>query len=473
MMPNLKHRPIRLATSVLLISSLLTGCIAVGPDYETPARSEFDLERIDQIETGIRSADWWNNFDDALLTELIVATLENNYSLDAAKANVTAAYAVLKDVENDDQITSNLSAFYTKQDQQTFGFSDSRTKTKGAQGGLNLGFNLDLFGKIQRATESAMADAEAESFALLDLQVSLTAEAAKTYAAYLNSLMRISVAERNIDTLEQTREIVQAKVDEGFSPEFDLVRIDAELYGVKASVPALRGENERARQALIAITGGSFDLQADLQNTDRDINATYPDIEQAIAIGDPAELLSRRADLHTVERRVAAASARIGVRTADLYPDIQLNGFLGFVTNSSLTIDEDAKAWSITPTLTWTGFDQRSVRAQIKVANAEEEIALANFRSSVQQALYEAQVSISDYAQSTEQRRLLELQFEASTRALDIANQQYEEGVIDLLGLLDVRRTQLASEDSLVQAKSGMFVAMIDIYQAFGGGVSL
>jgi outer membrane protein, multidrug efflux system len=199
--------------------------------------------------------------------------------------------------------------------------------------------------------------------------------------------------------------------------------------------------------------------------------ATYA---KALPIGDPAELLRRRPDVRAAERQLAAATARVGVATADLFPRVNITGFVGFLSGDvgrlfGTASGNNARAWSITPTLSWAAFDIGSVQARLRASEAQSDAAAANYEKVVLTALEDAENSFVAYSAQQAQLKSLTEQAQASRRAASLADTQYREGVADFLTLLDAQRTQLDAEDSVAQAQAAVNVSVVAIYKALGG----
>ena len=199
--------------------------------------------------------------------------------------------------------------------------------------------------------------------------------------------------------------------------------------------------------------------------------ATYA---KALPIGDSTELLRRRPDVRAAERQLAAATARVGVATADLFPRVNVTGFVGFLSGDvgrlfGTTPGGDARAWSVTPTVTWAAFDIGSVRARLRASEAQSDAAAANYEKIVLTALEDTENSLLTYSAQQAQLKDLAEQAAASRRAAELAATQYREGVADFLVLLDAQRTQLDAEDSVAQAETAVNVAVVAIYKALGG----
>jgi multidrug efflux system outer membrane protein len=244
------------------------------------------------------------------------------------------------------------------------------------------------------------------------------------------------------------------------------VRADARLAAVEATVPQLQAEQVRARNRIATLLGQRPDqLAVDLSP------AQLPAIAKALPIGDPAQLLRRRPDIRSAERRLAAATAQIGVATADLFPRVSLSGFLGFTAARGSQIGSSAaNAWGLGPSITWAAFDLGSVRAQIRAADADAEGALASYEQDVLLALEESENAFSDYAKRQQRLQALMRQSDSSRAAAALASIQYREGTADYLVLLDAERERLSAEDAQAQGETELYRGIVAIYKALGGG---
>jgi len=248
--------------------------------------------------------------------------------------------------------------------------------------------------------------------------------------------------------------------------ELDVLRSDARLAATEATLPQLQAQQVRARNRIATLLGQRPDaLSVDLSPR------PLPAIAKALPIGDPSELLRRRPDIRAAERELAAATAQVGVATADLFPRVSLSGFLGFTAGRGSQLGSSAaRAWGVAPTISWAAFDLGSVRARLRGAEADADGALASYEQQVLLALEESENAFSDYGKR--QQRLLSLvrQSEASRAAAAQAALQYREGSADFLVLLDAERERLAAEDSQAQAEVELYQGIVAIYKALGGG---
>ncbi|WP_046787678.1 efflux transporter outer membrane subunit [Pseudomonas putida] len=451
-----------------LLALALVAC-AVGPDYKAPNTEPARLASDVQAKAFDRSrfeSVWWKQFDDPVLNQLVQASLDGNRDLRVAFARLKSARAIRDDAANDQLpvVTSRASSEIGKG--QVPGQTDQRVNSERYDLGLDMAWELDLFGRIQRQIEASDAQAAAAQADLQQLQVSLIAELVDAYGQLRGAQLREKIAVANLKTQQESRSITVTLRDAGVGNELDVVRADARLAGVEATVPQLQAEQARARHRIATLLG----QRPDALNVDLSPKA-LPAIAKALPVGDPGELLRRRPDIRSAERQLAAATANVGVATADLFPRVSLSGFLGFTAARGSQIGSSAaNAWGLGPSITWAAFDLGSVRARLRGAKADAEGALANYEQQVLLALEESANAFSDYDKT--QQRLLSLmrQSEASRKAADLASVRYREGTVDYLVLLDAERERLSAEDAQAQGEVDLYRGIVSIYKALGGG---
>lgn len=450
-----------------LLVLALAAC-AVGPDYKAPetapaqvasaAQGHYDRSRQETI--------WWQQFDDPTLNQLVAKSLSDNRELRVAFARLKAARAIRDDVSNDAMpvVTSRASSDLGKGQQP--GITERRVNSERYDLGLDMAWEVDLFGRIQRELEASEADQDVAEANLYQLQVTLTAEVVDAYGQLRGAQLREGIARENLKNQQESRGVTEQLRDAGVGNELDVVRADARLAAVEASVPQLQAEQVRQRNRIATLLGERPEsLSVDLSP------AKLPAIAKALPIGDPTQVLRQRPDIRSAERQLASTTARIGVATADLFPRVSLSGFLGFTAGRGSQIGSSAaRAWSLGPSISWAAFDLGSVRARIRGADADAEGALANYEQQVLLALEESENAFSDY--DKRQQRLVSLirQSEASRAAANLASIQYREGTADFLVLLDAERERLAAEDSQAQAEIDLYHGIVAIYKALGGG---
>lgn len=452
-----------------LLALALAAC-AVGPDYKTPDTEPARLDNSNMQATALDRSRfeslWWKQFDDPVLNQLVQASLQGNRDLRVAFARFKSARAIRDDAANDQLpvVTSRASSEIGKG--QIPGQTDQRVNSERYDLGLDMAWELDLFGRIQRQIEASEAQAAAAQADLQQLQVSLIAELVDAYGQLRGAQLRESIAQANLKTQQQSRTITVTLRDAGVGNELDVVRADARLAGVQATIPQLQAEQARARHRIATLLGQRPEaLSVDLSPK------ALPAIAKALPVGDPGELLRRRPDVRSAERQLAAATANVGVATADLFPRVSLSGFLGFTAARGSQIGASAaNAWALGPSITWAAFDLGSVRARLRGAKADAEGALANYEQQVLLALEESANVFSDYDKTQQRLMSLMRQSEASRKAADLASVRYREGTVDYLVLLDAERERLSAEDAQAQGEVELYRGIVAIYKALGGG---
>jgi len=458
-------------TLKLFLPSLLVVALAactVGPDYKTPDTAPATIVSIQSghYEQSRFEKVWWQQFDDPTLNQLVSKSLEGNRDLRVAFARWKAARAIRDDVGNDNLpvVTSRVSSQQGKG--QVPGQTESRVNQERYDLGLDMAWEVDLFGRIQRQLESSDAREDAAAADVYQLRVTMIAEVVDAYGQLRGAQLREKIALANLKNQQDSRSVTVSLRDAGVGNELDVVRADARLAAVEATVPQLQAEQVRQKNRIATLLGERPNtLSVSLSP------AELPAIAKALPIGDPAELLRRRPDVLAAERRLASSTADIGVATADLFPRVSLSGFLGFTAGRGSQIGSSAaRAWSLGPSITWAAFDLGSVRARIRGADANAEGALATYEQQVLLALEESENAFSDYGKR--QQRLLSLikQSESSRAAAALAAIQYKEGTVDYLVLLDAQRERLNAEDAQALGETDQYRGIVAIYKALGGG---
>ena len=454
-----------------VLAALAVASCAVGPNYKAPRVTPAVVQNAQssQFVTQSPEALWWQEFGDTELDGLVRRALAANLDLRSAYDQVRAARAVFVERKLDYAPHVQLDASYTHFDEQQPGFGPTRFNAQSDSLGFDAAWEIDLFGHVRRSVEAARADLGAEQANYQDAQVTVAAEVARNYFELRGAQKRLSVAQENLSTEHQTLDLTRLLDETGRGSELDLQRSLARLKATEATIPPLEAAEKQAGYRLAVLLGerpGALD-----QELKPAVVATYA---KALPIGDPAELLRRRPDVRAAERQLAAATARVGVATADLFPRVNVAGFVGFLSGDvgrlfGTTADNNAKAWSITPTVSWAAFDIGSVRARLHASEAQSDAAAANYEKVVLLALEDTENSFVAYSTQQTQLKSLNEQAQASRRAAELADTQYREGVADFLVLLDAQRTQLDAEDSVAQAETAVNVSVVAIYKALGG----
>jgi multidrug efflux system outer membrane protein len=457
-------------SAIVLTALLLTAC-AVGPTYRAPQTPPPNLRNAasSQFVAQNPEAAWWQEFSDPELNNLIQRALSANLDLRMAIDRVHAARAVFTGTQYDYAPHVPLSAGYAHSDEQQPGFGLARIDAESDSLGFDATWELDLFGHVRRSVEAARADLGVEQANLRDAEVTVAAEVARNYFELRGAQTRLAVARQNVASESQTLQLTELRDDAGRGTELDVQRSRARLRAIEASIPPLEAAEKQADYrlaVLLAVRPGNLDTEL--------VAVPVPTYSKALPIGDLAQLLRPRPDVRAAERQLAAATARVGIATADLFPRVSVSGFVGFVSGDlgrlfSTADGTDARAWSIAPTVSWPAFDLGSVRARLHASEAEADSAAANYEQVVLTALEDTENSFVAFSKRQTQLKSLVEQAAASRRAAELAQTQYREGVADFLILLDAQRTQLDAEDSVAQAETAVNLAVVGIYKALGG----
>lgn len=456
--------------SIPSMALLLAAC-AVGPDYRTPPTQAVVITNAaaPRFVTRDPEADWWHEFGDAELDRLVHRALTANLDLRGAADRVRAARAVFVEHRLDYAPHVRVEGAYDRSKEQVPGFGPERIDARSDSIGFDAAWELDLFGRVRRSVEAARADLGAEQASLRDVEVTVAAEVARNYFELRGVQRRLSVARDNLKSEQQSLDLTQLREEAGRGSDLDVARSRARLKAIEATIPMLEASEKQADYRLAVLVGerpGALDAELGA--------VAVPTYARELPIGDPTALLRNRPDVRAAERQLAAATARVGVATADLFPRVSVGGFVGFLSGDvgrlfSSSAGNDARAWSVAPTVSWAALDLGSVHARLVASRAQADGAEANYERAVLTALEDTENSFVAYGKRQVQLKSLSEQVDASRRAAEFAELQFREGTADFLVLLDAQRTQLEAEDALAQSETAVNVAVVAIYKALGG----
>jgi NodT family efflux transporter outer membrane factor (OMF) lipoprotein len=454
------------------------GC-AVGPDYHRPNGSAPPQwgETLNGGETnGAASvAGWWKNFDDAELNSLIDRAVQSNLDLKIAAARVREARAQYRIVSADQWPSVGTSGSYTRdRESKHQPILGSLPLPPGVpfennvyQAGFDAAWELDVFGGTRRAEEAAKAEVAAAEYGRRGTLVTLLAEVARNYVEARGYQRQLAITRENITSQEQGLALTQDRFAHGLVSDLDVQQATTLLAITRAGVPTL----ERAAQASIHRLGVLLGQPPGALLTEMSAAAPIPAAPPEVPVGLPSELLLRRPDVRMAERQLAAATAQIGVATADLFPKFSLTGAAGFESVSAGDwFSGGSKFWSLGPTVQWNIFDAGRIRANIKVRNAWQEEALGNYERTVLASFEDVENALVNYAKEQVRRRSLEDAVKSSRESLNLANQLYGNGLANFINVLDAERSLYQAQDQLVQSEYSVSLDLIALYKALGGG---
>jgi multidrug efflux system outer membrane protein len=457
-------------TAVLLFTVLLAAGCAVGPHYKAPQTAAATFHDADPQLVAEQPFDprWWNQFDDPVIDSLIKKSLAANTSIRVARARLAESRAIFDERKLDRYPIVPAEASYTYSKEQIPGFFNSPATINTFRSGFDAYWEVDVFGRVRHEVAAARSDNQAIEADLHDLEISVVAELARNYFELRGAQWRLVVAERSLKNQQETLRLTQLRRDAGVGEEQDVASAAARVAATDSTIPLLEFETKRAQYRLAVLTGTRpGELSADLSPRE------YAPIDKALPIGNAADLLRRRPDVRAAERRLSAAVERQGVSVAQLFPQVSISAFVGFLAGrGSLFFTTQSFATTASPSVTWSAFDLGRARARVRASGAFADEALASYDDTVLRALEETESSFSNY--HAQQARLIKLNNQAreSRRAAEIARLRYSEGVIEFLQLLDAERTQLQAEDAVAESEQDVYVAVIALYKALGGVLS-
>lgn len=457
------------------LSALLAGC-AVGPDFRAPelpaAGAQFARAEPSVVpqqaspETGFDAA-FWRQFQDAQLTQLVEQALRANQELRGALARLDAAQALLRESRLDQLPTLTVSGQALQQRRSESQAPSGPRSQRSYSAGINASWELDLFGRVRRSIEAGSADLRASAADLAALQVAVAAQVAASYADLRGWQQRLHLAEANAANQQDTLRLVQLRLAHGSGTEFDLARAQAQLETTRSRIPALQARIAVAQHRLAVLTGQVPEaLIAAL-----DAPAALPQLPETIAPGTPAELLRRRPDVAAAEARLHAASARVGVATAELFPRLSLGGLLGSsALGAGALFEAGSASHSVFLGVDWSFLDVGRVRARIAASEAGAQAALAHYQQSVLLALEDTENALVGLARTRTEDAHLAQAAEQRARAEQLAQRRYRLGSVGLYEVLDAQRDLYAAQDAAADSRARGLRAAVALYQALAGG---
>jgi outer membrane protein, multidrug efflux system len=463
----------RLMTA-LLLGAVLTGC-EVGRNYhqpETPVDSHFTGAQQPGLTENDAVEKYWTGFGNDVLDSLITDAIAHNNDLAAAEANLRAPRAARRLAGFDLFPTVTLAGGYTHNldaQQELPGVDQHDREFDTADAGFQGLWELDLFGRVRRNVEAARADVGVAQATLQDARVSVIAEVARDYFVLRGLQDQLALTGRNADSQYASLKLTRVRLEAGRGNELDTSRAEAQWQTTLASIPTLEASIATTVYRLSVLTG----RQPAALST-RLAPQPIPALPPLNSIGTPEQLLRRRPDIRLAERRLAGATARIGVAAGDLFPKVTLIGSIGYLAPTFGEFGQsDARFFSAGPSVTWAAFDLGRVRARIGSAEAQTDAALANYQAAVLNALEDTEGALVSYGRSQVRRDALQLAATASDKASDLARRRFEGGLIDFLEVLDAERTALSADLLLSQSRTDAATSLVAVYKALGAGWSV
>jgi NodT family efflux transporter outer membrane factor (OMF) lipoprotein len=453
--------------------TLIAGC-AVGPDYQPPKTNmPTNWASLSDGETNgsVNLAAWWKNFSDTNLDVLMTMAVQSNLTLRVAEARVLEARAQRGVVAADlwPSVGSSLSYSRNRWGQNTFPPLPPGTDLDYNlySAGFDAAWELDVFGGTRRAVEAANAEIGAAEFGQRDVLVSLLAEVARNYISARGFQQRLVITHENIQAQRDVLNLTSNLFEHGLSSDVDVQQSTALLTSTEAQVPSLETGFQESVHHLAVLLGQTPGVLVNEMAVEKPIPLSPP----IVPAGLPSDLLQRRPDVQRAERELAAATAHIGVATADYFPKFSLTGTAGLESiSASDWFTYGSRFWNAGPTVQWELFEAGRIRANVRVQDARQEQALDTYQQTVLTALEDVENALTAYAKEQIRRTTLSQSVEANRQALELSTQLYKSGLQDFIHVLDSERSLYTSEDDLVQSDQTVSLNLVQLYKALGGG---
>jgi len=446
------------------------GCLSVGPDYQRPETAVPEAWQGTAGESDDTMAEWWAVFGDPALEDLVADVRAENRDLAAAVARMEGYAASLGMARADFFPTAAVQggADYDRQSERVHTPPDYAAADNPGwltQAGFSMSWELDLWGKVRRSVEAARGQLEASEEDVRNVLVMLQAETAAAYIRLRTLQQQLEYAQRNIELQQETLKVVKGRFEAGLTGEVDVRQAEMNLAATTAQVPTLKAGIEQALNGLCGLTGrlpGGLDALRE--------PAPVPAADTLPGLL-PADLLRRRPDIRSAERRLAAQTAKIGVAQADYYPQLALNGTFALAATDAGEFGKKASQdYSIGPSLTWAIFTAGKVRNHVRAEEAAARAALADYEQTVLAAYGECEDALAALANEGERLAALRDAVTAAQQTADLVNELYRTGLTDFQGVLDTQRQLAQYQDALAQSLGQSAADLVAAYKAFGGG---
>lgn len=462
-----------LSASLVIIFLAVAGCMALGPNYERPdAGTEIPENFLVAESRGTRqyanNNRWWQEFKDPRLNQVVANVVVNNPDIHKAAASVMEARSIVGRTRADQYPSLDINANASRQQQsiiEPFSGDNVSVKTDSFSMTLPASFEIDLWGRLSRATEAARADLLAAEENRRTIVQSLVAESVTRYFNIQSLKEQLRITRQLTETYEKNLELVEARYRRGLTSILAVRQARRSLAQSEAEIPSLVQAIGKSRQAL-AVLQGNYPRPAD-QSTQ---TAAF-ELPPPIPTGLPSELLNRRPDIRSAEASLEAACARIGAAMANRFPQISLTGSLGYTSDELHSLfDPQSELWKIATGIFQPLFDAGKRKSTQKSAEAVYQRQLAAYAKTLLDAFAEVEGALLTRQQQIDRRsRLIAFSNEAAA-TLETALDRYQRGLSDYLNVLDARQASFQAELSLVKTQYTIYTNRVALYRALGGG---
>lgn len=475
-------------TILLGLVMALTGC-AAGPGYRPPKSdvpSQFAASAVGHTSTGnsqptatnVDLAAWWKSLNDPELDSLVERAIKSNLDLEIALTrlqqartyeSVVLGYA-LPEVDASAAAGRGTGSDLTKgRAEQALTSADDTSGLQhiNAIGGFDAVWELDIFGKYRREIEAARDDMQAAAAARNVVLTSVVADVVRAYVDLRGFQTQVGILRKASDVLRESLRIVTIRYQRGITNELDVALATRELDTFQAQIVPLEAQVSAAQYALAVLVGDYPEaIVQELATPD-----LIPSMPGPAAPGVPVALLKRRPDVQQAERNLAAATARIGVATAGLFPQVALVGSIGEQAQGWGTIPNISKhIWSFGPAAIWPLLDFGALDALVDIAHLEAHAELVSYRRTILGAVQEVDTALEAYTAQQDRLQNLGDAMIAGQRAVDLATERYNRGLTDFLNVVDAERQLYDLQEEYAAAQVAQGEQFVRLYKSLGGG---
>jgi multidrug efflux system outer membrane protein len=472
-------KPVVHTAVAVAVAALLSACGTVGHDFVAPQGVDTPAYRhaaaAPQDQAARLPADWWTVFGDTTLTQLEQRALHDNPNVRAAAERLVQAQAQLGVTRASQLPTVGVKA----------GIANSRTSAESAMGatfghksikgnefsvGANFSYEIDLWGRVRRAVEAADAQALAAQDDRDGVMLMLSGQVATTYWQLRGLDAELVILNNALATRRESQQLIEARFNAGLSNELDVSRTRIERANAEADIQEIQRQRNTLEHALAVLVGAS-PSQPVLPPAASDVATALPQ-PPAIPVGLPASLLGQRPDLAASVAALKASNAQVGVAEGAFYPSVSLTGSFGYASETLSNLTKgSAREFSFGPlALSLPVFEGGRNRANLNLAKARYDEAVANHEARLLTALREVEDALSDVQQRQQQGDVQVQAQQAAARAVLVAQARFDRGVSTYLDVTDAQRSALAADRAAAQIRTQRLLAAVSVARALGGG---
>lgn len=455
---------------LLTLMLLCFGC-TVGPEYKKPVASVpgtyrgLDPEHAAETEPlSLGDKKWWDVFQDEQLRSLIRTALQQNFDLRIAASRILAAQALVGVTRADQFPTVAAGAAITDARQARSKFIPA---FEGSTGELNLlgAWQLDFWGKYRRATEAARANLLASEAARQEVKVTLVSDVSRAYFQLRALDLELEISRRTLTSRQESLRLTSLLADRGSTSMLDVRQAEQLVFTAAAEIPSLQQQIEQQENFISILLGKNPD------DVPRGLKLTEQVRPPEVPAGLTSALLERRPDIREAEQQLIAANAEIGVARAAYFPQISLSGSGGFQTAALTNLfSGPAGTWNFGASLSQPIFTAGKIRSNVRLAEAQQQTALLFYQQTIQSAFRGVSDALVAYRRTKEFRAQEELLFQSAQDSARLSHMRYSGGVTGYLEVLTNETNAFTAELGLVQAQLNELLALVQLYEALGGG---